>query len=228
MRIYNQIAKKRKWGLILFFFISFSLKAQQIQFLNCDNNNPITDLFVFSENGKYIGVSDSNGICKIVYPISMIKIIGLNINDTIISIKNVTTICLNTISYNLQEFRVGEEHIEVKNLFIKMLEDSWDIMLKKDTTFYYNFEYTITIPDSNWNETISGVLKVHTMLSIEKMFPLFPMIYYAKINYMADDNFLKSPIYEYSTTKLFQFMNIPNDLMFRRREHISKDVNRNI
>ena len=216
----------RNWILILFlFFIPFTSKSQHVKFVNCDYNKPIPDLFVFSEDGKYIGYSDSMGVCSIETPISRIKIIGLNIRDTIISTQGINTLCLELTHHNLQEFNIVEEHVDIKKTYIKMLEDSWDIMMKKDTTFYYNFSYTIDIPDSNWSETISGVLKVHAVISKKgKFFPLFPRVFYSKINYSVDDKFINSPIYQYSPTTLYEFMNIPLDLMYFKRDDIKKDI----
>lgn len=215
-----------KYSTATFFVLITSfLLGQQITFKDCDEPVAIPDLLIFSEEGKFLGFTNSQGTIDINSDISNIKVVGLNINDTTISTVNKKEICINRIAYNLNEFKVEETKSSSKDIYIDFLEKSWDNMVKTDTIFYYNFQYTIQVPDSNWKETIKGVLKIHAVPTNKvKTFPLFPKIYYAKINYSVDDRFIQSSIYKYSSTILYEYMNIPLDLMYLRKEFIRKEV----
>ena len=185
---------------------------------------PVENVIVFSETGKHLGISNRDGYC-LIGDSEKIRLTGLNIRDTTVKIDtyyDFSTVYVNKLTYELEEFAISDEKIDLKALLVEFMEKSHEKMLKKDTLLYYDFMYKVLIPDSNWKEVINGKLRVKIMPVSKKR--VYARVFCCALDYTIDDSFLKSELYSLPINHLSSFSYINTNMMFNRQKAFKKGV----
>lgn len=209
---------------LCFFIFGLETSAQNIQFTNCNDANPLENLLIFTEGGQYIGTTDKEGRLDINNNKSLF-ISGLNISDTIITLNKHTQFCLVPITHKLLEFNVIEKQINLSDKYVNLLQNSLIKMHKGDTSIYYTFTHKVILPDSGWSETLTGMIRLDVNNLSKKR--AFARLYMCEVTRKGDSQFLKSTAYQNPINSLGLFSLINRNFMFGKYSYINKQFNEN-
>ena len=153
-------------GLIFSFFSSLQSQDLQLEFKSCDGNNPIEKAYVLNEaDGKVLGYSNKQGRVivfseNLAWPLKL-KIYKMSALDTsLVLTRGKASVCLNPKSYKLSAFEVVEDKENIAESFRGYIEKTVSKLKDSDTTHYYSFSWDYSLPDSNWNMHIDGLIKL--------------------------------------------------------------------
>ncbi len=210
---------------LCFFIFGLETLAQNIQFTNCNDANPLENLLIFTGEGQYIGTTDKEGRLDINNTKS-IFISGLNISDTIITLNKHTQFCLVPITHKLLEFNVIEKQINLSDKYVNLLQNSLIKMHKGDTSIYYTFTHKVILPDSGWSETLTGIIRLDVNNLSKKR--AFARLYMCEVTRKGDSQFLKSTTYQNPINSLGLFGLINQNFMFSKYNQIDKRFKENV
>jgi len=150
---------------LIFLFSTLRGQEGEIRLVTCEDNSPIKDAYILDETeAKVIGFSNENGRIvffsdAIEWP-KQLKVYKMSALDTsIVVFRSDTKLCLNPSYIRLPEFEIISEQEDISESFEHYLNKTFGLLKDSDTTYYYAFTWSFTLPDSNWTMDIDGVIK---------------------------------------------------------------------
>jgi hypothetical protein len=152
--------------LILLFPCFLAAQSEQVILVSCENKTPIDGAYVLNEStGKVLGYSNKQGRViifseNIEWPLNL-KIYKMSALDTsIVLTQGKTSVCLNPNAYQLSAFEVISEKEDIAESFRKYVDKTVSKLNNSDTTHYYSFTWDYSMPDSNWNMHLEGLIEL--------------------------------------------------------------------
>lgn len=199
--------------------------SQSIKIIDCETLIPIEDVIVVNEYGKVLGFTNKDGVCS-TYDFKKIRLTGINIKDTTIQLSrhfNNSVLCLKSLNYLLDTFSIVKQVQDIKQQYVKQLENAHKNMLKSDTSLYYDFVLKTAIPDSSWNETITGTLKL-SISSLSKK-RVYGRVFLCEANQIITPYFESSYSYNLPINNMGCLTLLNVDFMFSNPKKIDESIN---
>ncbi|HHH54347.1 MAG TPA: hypothetical protein ENK91_11860 [Bacteroidetes bacterium] len=132
--------------------------------------------------------------------------------DTINSRKE--EVCIDKLSVILDKATVSSS-FKPKPYFLNLIKKTKSSFPTFIDTVFYNFNYSVEIPDSDWTEELNGVLAIPFNIINDNS---WQSIYYSEFKYSIDSSFLKSGLYKMCPGNRI----VQNSQFFFRKRKFSK------
>ena len=212
------------------FIVCFSLSAQKeilLKISDCETDDSLIECLIYSKSGEFLGLTNKSGECKILLKgnekkkIVYIQKYGFRtIIDTLYPDEN--NICMEKLSVSLDEVEIKSD-FNVKDYLLELIKNTKENSLKKNDTVFYQFEYRLEVPDSNWSDRLSGILVI-PFRSIDKKY--WQLVYYTQYEHEINSHFKESELYEKCPeNRITQEINYIAEILYKRRK-IEKEIKR--
>lgn len=143
------------WAICL---ISLS-SVGQIQFTDCETNEPISNLMIMDANNNYIGITNEKGWLEKEIDAQQLVTNHPAYGNQTISISNEKQVCISSSDEELEEL-VIEKGVHVREQLLTILENSYKAFSKENQrTVYKITDYAYV--NNVLNESLLGYLKIN-------------------------------------------------------------------
>jgi hypothetical protein len=224
---------KKRGGLIvpllLFMAVNvFSQEMIELKVVDCVTQSELNECLIFSTKGDLLGITNYEGECSFnsidISEKQKVVIQKFDYKTIEIELKNgQNSICLERLLINLAQIEISS-NFDINKYFLELIKKTKSNGLTYSDTLFYEFDYTLALPDSNWTETLSGVLAVPRK-PINKNY--WQQAYYTQYLYYIDSIFFTSDIYaECPPSIIKRSINNEGAVLYKRRK-IEKFIRKN-
>jgi hypothetical protein len=160
------------------------------------SNTGVEGVMIWEKPNTLAGISDETGLCKFTDRKADLSIVvrAIGLADTLITgLKpGASTIRLH-IQTQLQEVQIQGKPIDPRQYLNDLLAASLPKFLDHEDTFYYHYAYRLVVPDSNWQEVVTGDFGL-PLDNYDKH--VWRKAFYTSVYYKIDSALLQSSLYE--------------------------------
>lgn len=149
-------------GMCLMLIINVPAIGQEftISIKDCNNSEPLEHVIIYDENNQVIAKTDQAGRCtlpSIKFPLFFEKL-GYDFFPVYDMSMLSNTTCMTRKQVGLKEVTINANRIDLKEYLIQLRDKNLPLFIHQDTTVFYQFSYTLEIPEKDWFEKATGYI----------------------------------------------------------------------
>lgn len=136
-------------------------KTVDVYIYDCDSKEPISDVQIYTESQKYLGITNKEGKARLAETIENIYFRKLGYEPLMLSAGDLTDICLIKKSEELSEVLITTQKANFYDTLIQLRNQNKASFLDFDALLTYSFKYkTITLHDNAVLDEAEGYFTV--------------------------------------------------------------------